>query len=183
MWFNQQTLQHKEKHFLVALVPKALTTWAWNPIGENVLFKDEDGNVFEDSPSNYTHIVDWSGRVAPGTPTKDGKPDISLKKYVGVSEEVRKQKEQEYLERWYQWLLNELDNNDHVDNPFADGRRHHQAEVYCMDKLQAKYMYDHNTSEKYPLFGFIPKFFYHKGELWATTATSGLFKIKKNPEF
>ena len=132
MWYTGQTLQHKETKALVIANPTIDTAWAWVDSKGNMLFKNEEGKIFEDNPKNYTRITDWSGRSNPGKFDADGLPDASLKQYVGVSDEIRKQKHQEFLEEWYVWLLEELDKREEISCPFADGSRCREAQKYCM---------------------------------------------------
>jgi len=137
MYYAHQTLIHKKTKKLARLNPSAKTAFNWE-IGTNTSFIDENGKEFADDINFYQPILDWFGRPIAGYDIKKGEfIDKSLLQYC-VSKKVREQKYKEALIEWYDWVLEELDKKDFINNPFADGSVCSVAYKYFKEQIKAK---------------------------------------------
>lgn len=170
MYSSNQTLVNKETKRLAALYnPKPDSIWHWGGCGDT-LFIDENGKVFEDKLSNYTHISDEFGRACF---TPEGKRtnkyvDDRLKYYVELSKSERKSKRKEKIKEKVRKVLSDLDTKGESHHVFCDG-----AQNWYMSRFFAKFMkvcsicntYKHISLFKYN--GSI--FFWFNGSIYKST--------------
>lgn len=186
MYMNGQTLRHKDTNKLIKLAISGDSSFAWN-ISDKTAMYDEDGKPFVDDISNYTHIENEFGQAACGGYSKDNKPDLSLKKYVGV--DLTAMRETSLL-AWETKLLAEMDKTNIILCPFANGSQCPLFKQFFLERRKAVPLYQEwNRYEKHnnttPVESFNtsvwndgPPTFVYKDQQWLYCHIYGLFVIR-----
>ena len=175
MYSCYQTLVHKETKKLVALHPKNNNS-VWNY--EMDRFIDEKGRVFKDNIKNYTHIEDDFGRPLVGANREKNKyVDVTLKKYVGLTEKQKNNNRVKALNSWYKKLLWQMGQKNTISSPFSNNGYSYRLEEYFFKRIKAK-----------PIAKFIEKqitencsreyFFSYKGKKWYFCNPWGLVRVE-----
>lgn len=171
MYYNGQTLQHKETNELVRLVP-------FSPdhvckIDRGVLLVRENGDEFSDCINNYTYIEDEFGRPYAKQPKEGQFVDESAKRYL-VGPEKMAEMRQKSLREWEDRLFGYMEKGRFSTGtpgktvlcPFADGSDCSMFQKFFLRRRNAVPLYRQwNTFSKKFCDG--PMVFHHiDGQLW-----------------
>jgi hypothetical protein len=174
MYYKGQTLRHKVNNTLARLFEGDIddgSIWHWGnlPNGE-AFFIAEDGTRFKAKRDDYTHIEDALGRACIGYLKEGEHVATDLKKYLGSKEEMAAMREQKLLE-WEASVLSEMEEDQEVRCPFADGsesivfrkwfleRRGAIPLHKSYDRISAKHQDDAFPNSRDSLF-------FHQGRFW-----------------
>lgn len=176
MYYAKQTLRNKKTNQLASLHPSKQNKSIWNwELSDQTIFIDEYGNVFFDNSDNWTHIEDWFDRscygrfsfLEPPPLKKNQYIDIRLKEFL-VSNEEREIKTKQAYKRWYDHIINELDNINKnefkINNVFADGSICHKMKNYFIDKMNALPLYTRVNTNYYEYKESQSRIFIHKNK-------------------
>lgn len=153
MYYLNQTLYHKKTLRVVALHPHSMDgalNWEVNSEQGLTRFIDEFGDVFLDDLNEYTHFEDFFGRPASFTKEKSTNPyvETTLKKYLVFGKE-REEKSKIALEEWFNDIIQKLNKNNFVRNPFADGSRCVAIEKHFIETVGAEPLYKILSGSRY----------------------------------